>query len=441
MMHAPAFTIREGSSSVVAYKYGKGSNKTAEYCLSWYPRAGAKRKRESKTGERAARDRAREIAIALANDCSEVLELTGANRATFLHVDARAREIGLPLSDLVEQAVAAKKLIGTHSLVEAANFFERGFIIRKSCPATPLILAELLNSYDKPRSYRYVNQLRRDLNKFAGAFPDLSPLSAPEQKIRVWLRDLGLGPRRRDNVRDAVVRLSRFARSKNYLAEDRKSEAEKIQRIWEGSEVETFSPEETATLLEHISPRWKPWLLLGAYAGLRTTEIFRLDWAQVKLDQRVIAVKRPIAKKIRISRLAPITDNLLAWLEPYRTATGRLIATPKRKQRKQSPTKTTQSYPNEKTLERALEREIKRLEVATGIKWKHNGLRHSFGSNRLAIVKSYTQVAIEMGNSEDRVRENYNDPKSEAEGVLYFSHTPPEAIHNVVPMALPLEYR
>lgn len=420
----PAFTIREGSSSVVAYKYGSGPGKSSRYCLCWYRFKGDKLQRETKTGERAARVRAGEIAIALANGRAEVLELTGADRETYNHIRALALTLQTPLLDLVEQAVAAKKVIGAHSLLEAANFFERGYITRKACPPTRQIVCELLDSIaDRPRSDRYLKPLRRDLEKIAAAFPDLNPAVSSEERIRAWLRSLSLGPRRRDNVRDAAVRLSRFARRKNYLPEDRRSEAEKVERIWEGSDVETFTPDELKIYLEHVSSRWKPWMLIGAYAGLRTTEIFRLDWSAVKLDQRVIAVSRRIARKVRTSRLVPVADNLLAWLEPYRTAHGRI-------------------YPNnnEKTLERALEREIDRLEKATGIPWKRNGLRHSFGSNRLAIVKSFAQVAIEMGNSPAKVRENYNDPKSEAEGLLYFSHLPPDRITNVVPLALDLHF-
>ena len=418
-MKRAAFTVREGSSIVRGYKYGHGPDKSARFCLTWYRFKGDKLQRETKTGERAARERAKEIARDLANDQSLITKLSGTARETHLRISAMAAELSLPLFDLVEQAAAAKKVIGRHSLLEAANFFERGYVSRKQMPATAQILRELLDSIaDKPRSDRYLKPLKRDLEKFAAAFPDLNPAMASEDAIRDWLRSLELGPRRRDNVRDAVVRLSRFARRKNYLPEDRRSEAEKVERIWEGSDVETFSPDEMAKLLEHVNERWKPWMLLGAYAGLRTTEIFRLDWSAVKLDQKVIAVKRAIARKVRISRLVPIVDNLLAWLEPYRTATGRI-------------------YPNdnEKTLERALERELERLEEATGIDWKHNGLRHSFGSHRLAIVKSVDQVAIEMGNSPAKVRENYNDPKTEAEARLYFAHLPPDKIENVI--ALP----
>ena len=39
--------------------------------------------------------------------------------------------------------------------------------------------------------------------------------------------------------------------------------------------------------------------------------------------------------------------------------------------------------------------------------WVRNGLRHSYGSYRAAVLKSAGQVALEMGNSEAIVRRHY----------------------------------
>jgi hypothetical protein len=61
-----------------------------------------------------------------------------------------------------------------------------------------------------------------------------------------------------------------------------------------------------------------------------------------------------------------------------------------------------------------------------------NANRHSFGSYRLATAKSYDQVALEMGNSARKVREDYNDPKPESEGIAYFGLVPPEEKSKVI---------
>lgn len=74
-----------------------------------------------------------------------------------------------------------------------------------------------------------------------------------------------------------------------------------------------------------------------------------------------------------------------------------------------------------------------RIRLFTGLPRRDNANRHSFGSYRLAIVKNYEQVALEMGNSARKVRENYNDPKPEA--IRFFSLAWP-TFENLVPLAL-----
>jgi hypothetical protein len=53
--------------------------------------------------------------------------------------------------------------------------------------------------------------------------------------------------------------------------------------------------------------------------------------------------------------------------------------------------------------------------------WIRNGLRHSFGSYRCAMVKSAGQVALEMGNSESVVRRNYLEVQEESAAIDWFN--------------------
>jgi hypothetical protein len=98
-------------------------------------------------------------------------------------------------------------------------------------------------------------------------------------------------------------------------------------------------------------------------------------------------------------------------------------------------------YPHNawRTIENALQTELKRLHKLTGIPWRANALRHSYGSHRLAVAHSYDQVAVEMGNSPAKVREHYNDPKPADVAKAYFSLFPPAPDRNVIP--LPLQFR
>ena len=61
-----------------------------------------------------------------------------------------------------------------------------------------------------------------------------------------------------------------------------------------------------------------------------------------------------------------------------------------------------------------------------------NGLRHSYASYRLAIVKSADQVALEMGNSPRKLFQNYRELVTEAESTSWFAVLPSGAPENVI---------
>jgi integrase len=399
MKRAPAFIVRQGSAQVVVYK----SSTRNSFCLCYRKHAGAARSRETRTGEKAARARALDIAIALANGRAEVLELTAADRDSYLHAKSLLPD-GVLLHEAIEQWLSLRETSRAHRPIPDSK---------------NILFRMLLDLEDHQRSERHRAGLKRDLAGFVAEFPKLE--AATEEEIANYIRKVSsnAGPRRRDNIRDSIVQLFRFARRRGYLPEDKRSEAEKIGKIKPGHDVHTWTVHQAAMLLEHISPRWLPWLALGLFAGLRTSEILRLDWSAVKFEQRVIAVSWRVARKVRTSRIVPILGNLAEWIFPFREDSGPI-------------------YPGKfKTTENEKGAEMNRLRKLLDLPRRDNANRHSFGSYRLAVVKNFGQVAVEMGNSPRKVREDYNDPKPEAEGIAYFALMPPAAEKtNIVPIAL-----
>jgi integrase len=63
---------------------------------------------------------------------------------------------------------------------------------------------------------------------------------------------------------------------------------------------------------------------LARVAGLRDTEIKRLDWSEVDLARGHIEVKAAKAKSAR-RRIVPIKPNLTAWLRPYAAMQGAVV--------------------------------------------------------------------------------------------------------------------
>ena len=61
-------------------------------------------------------------------------------------------------------------------------------------------------------------------------------------------------------------------------------------------EIEILTVDQTSTLLKNASVETIPYWSIGAFAGLRTAEIERLDWREVDFDAGLTEVKASKAK-------------------------------------------------------------------------------------------------------------------------------------------------
>ena len=157
-----------------------------------------------------------------------------------------------------------------------------------------------------------------------------------------------------------------------------------------------------------------PYLAVAAFCGLRTAEIMRLYWSEVHLTgtERFVEIKAGNANTAS-RRTVPITDNCAAWLEHYAKPSGPVI-----------------------NLSRADKQLFLYLAEKSGVPWKHNGLRHSFISYRLGVVKDVGQVSLEAGNSPQMVFKHYCQLVRESEAKAWFSIIPPTPAENVVPLQI-----
>jgi hypothetical protein len=85
-----------------------------------------------------------------------------------------------------------------------------------------------------------------------------------------------------------------------------------------------FHTARNGVFLNYSRPELVPFLALGAFAGLRSAEIGRLDWEEVHLADRIIEIKATKAKTAS-RRIVPVTENLAKWLAPYAKEEGRVV--------------------------------------------------------------------------------------------------------------------
>jgi integrase len=179
--------------------------------------------------------------------------------------------------------------------------------------------------------------------------------------------------------------------------------------------TEIWTPKEMGKLLSVAEGDFLPVLAIGAFAGLRTSEILALDWRDVRLKERAIKV---VHRKARCAgtRLASITDNLFAWLSPLARTTG--FVWPRGAEWRER--------------ERAMTAAQNATAEAAGLlPWRHNGLRHAFCSYRVAATQDVPRTALEAGNSVSTIFAHYRALATEAEGKAWFSILPPRSAANV----------
>jgi len=130
--------------------------------------------------------------------------------------------------------------------------------------------------------------------------------------------------RSRNNARQTLGAFFKYCRERGWLPKDHDGIAQVPQFKEKPNEIEIFTPQEMTHFLTYARPEMVPFLALGAFAGLRSAEIERLDWAEVHLAEQFIEVKAA-KSKTGSRRLAPLSENLAKWLAAAAQKEGRVV--------------------------------------------------------------------------------------------------------------------
>jgi len=120
-------------------------------------------------------------------------------------------------------------------------------------------------------------------------------------------------------------------------------------------------------------------VVLGLFCGIRTEEITRLEWEDVRMSEEspVVVVGGKIAKKRRI-RHVEIPPVALAWLSLAPNRTGEVTRS-----------ETINDYP----------KRFRKLHKLAGFaKWETNAMRHSFGSYHYALHGNPLETSRLLGH-------------------------------------------
>ena len=361
--------------------------------------ASGKRRLESFPSAESALDRADTLARQLSEREVLAAEMTNEQAAEYAASLQNLAPYGVSLISATATLADCLKLVGDlPTLISGIKFFvsRNKRIQRKRVSDVVTELLELKEA--RKASKRYLQDLRGRLTRFGADFQkDACDVSASD--IQMWLDSRKLSAQTYQNNRRVVHLLFEFCATRGYAVDNPVAQTESLEV--RGGDTEVFTPAEIQKLLAAASEDYLPCLAIGAFAGLRSAEVERMEWSDVQLSSGCIVVGASKAKTAS-RRVVPISDNLAKWLAPYVGKQGLIWQG------------THEGY--------------YKLQLATaqlaGVKWKDNALRHSYASYRFALTNDAGRVAGELGNSSAVVHRHYRELVKTSDAERWFTIVP-----------------
>ena len=278
-----------------------------------------------------------------------------------------------------------------------ADFLRR---TERTVPVAELVAMFLEAKKADGRAPRYLADLRARLGHFAESFGEKPAAALSTRDLDDWLHGLPVGPQSRVNYRRVLHVLFNFACAREFARENPVTRTGKPNVF--AKEPGILTQTQFERLLNAADERLRPALAIGGFAGLRPTEVHRLIWDAIDLEERLIAVSAK-ASKTAGRRLVPICDNLLAWLLRASRRIGPVM-------------------PLSEMIERDLA--VAAREAAGIKKWPADGLRHSWVTYRFALTGDAARTAAEAGHDQAVLHRHYRALATKAQAEAYFAIVP-----------------
>ena len=273
----------------------------------------------------------------------------------------------------------------------------------------------------KPESH--VVRVRRILEQFCMDFGDALLDHVSRKELENWIGHLPFGAGTKRNYKQIIRTAWSYFEQNDWITRNVavNLHSEEIIR----GEIEILTVEEAEQLLranEHADPEVCGLMAIGLFAGMRSSAISRIDYAELHFDTKSIHTP---AEKTKIKRrhiIEGLPDNLWEWLK-------RTPATAFNMSERQFKKRRENAYRRAGLLVNA--QDVKRL-AEEGIKAKlklppHNAFRHSFASYHVAAYENFPKTALIMSHTgTDILFQHYKAAATKADGLRYFNIYPGE---------------
>ena len=206
--------------------------------------------------------------------------------------------VGVSLSQVAREYVEAFRVLRSQPLIaEAAKHYAAYLERQRTMHAVkfPAVVDEFLKAIEtKGRSARYIEDCaafparpRHFVDTSKGSHARILKRGSIPSKPLV-ARATTIGPRSAPCSRS----LAPWIASRN-----ERTEAELTMKASDrGGEIGLYTPKELSVMLTGIEAKFFPLVALGAFAGLRTAEIHRLEWHDIDFDGENIVMGKHEAK-------------------------------------------------------------------------------------------------------------------------------------------------
>ena len=257
-------------------------------------------------------------------------------------------------------------------------------------------------------STKYAYHRELQLRKFADTFPNTAVSELSKEHLDKFIGSFDdFSAKSRNHYRAAVRQFLQWAVRKDYLPPTHRlfeADAMRPERA-NTATVEFYTPDEFAALLKTAKTAdatLRPIIAIGGLAGLRTSELLRLDWADVWRVPGHIEITAG-KSKTRQRRLVEVCPALNAWLKPFRTLTTGKLWTG-----------------HEITFQQHFVELCKDAKVTR----KTNGLRHAFCTYHFALHANENLTAQQAGNSPAMIHAHYKGLATKSEAEKWFQVAP-----------------
>jgi integrase len=286
------------------------------------------------------------------------------------------------------------------SLTEVVReYVARRGLIAKSVTVAEAVSALLQSKAKEGLRRKYIEDLQFRLGRFRESFADRKVADIEPGEIHNWLEGLGQSPLSRNVFHSRLSVLYSYCLTRGWVETNPIERVSRL-KVSHGGKIGILEPEQVARLLESASEESLPFWAVGLFAGLRTAELKRLGWKDIRWNSGLIEVPA-LKSKTAMRRFVEIRPNLAQWLLPYRQHSG-LICPP--------------------GLTETLRADRKRAGV---VPWPINACRHSFATYHLAHFRDLKGLMLELGHTNPDVTfRHYRELATPAEAEKFWKIAP-----------------